>query len=310
MYKVLWFDDDFSEEDIYDEKIILRRQSFQLDAEQAGEFDIEYDPACTFDEFEKKLQTNENVYQAVIFDLKGLNPNDSSDNSVFFKAEKLLRTSKGIIKYVYSNNIDKPDFKVFLEVNFSKGNVFSKAMDCKRLFEKIKCDLDEALDCYQEHIECLLLFNKLYLSGNNRGKMDIVMKDYKEKNESVNINCLRTIIEDMMDHLASIIPNMPQGPKKYNEKVKYIARECYKNINGDPDFNNPKMPFCECPEEVKRCLEFSWNMCNLNSHNQSTNLNIVFPSNYKSYIKDAIFNSFFVTMIWYYGYMTNLMSNE
>lgn len=56
MYKVLWFDDDFSKEEIYDEITKLRRKSFLQDVEQASDFGIDYDSACTIEEFEDKMQ--------------------------------------------------------------------------------------------------------------------------------------------------------------------------------------------------------------------------------------------------------------
>ncbi len=315
MYKVLWFDDDFSKEDIYDEIAKLRRESFLQDVEQASDFGIDYDSACTIEEFEDKMQKNENLYQAVILDLMGLNPNDSSDDSGIYTANNVLNQAKGIIKYVYSNNIDKPKFKDFLKACFQKENIFSKAIDCTLLFEKINSDLNDALDCYQGHIECLHLFNMHYLSGNNRSKMDMVMRGYKEMKDSSSIiadtikNCIRTLFEDMLLKFASIYPGM-SNLKTPNDRLNYIVRDCQEISPKKYDYTKPLVPVSDCPQEVKNCMDFCWNMTNNYSHNNPVVLNCLphgtlYGDYFGPYLNEAIYNSFFVTMKWYYGYMTN-----
>lgn len=309
MYKVLWFDDDFSTEQIHDDdKTKTRREAFLNDAEQANDFGIEYDTACTIEEFENIFQKSENLYQAVIFDIKGLNPNDSSDESGIYKANMLVDKTNGILKYVYSGNIDKPEHKAFLDNYFHKDNIFSKADDIVLLFEKIKSDLDGALDCYQEHMECLQLFNKRYLKGENKTKMDEVMKCYYDSKRTVPLNFIRIIFEDMLLQFASTKqPDVTLDTNKHKERFNYIVRDCHKDINGNFDYTNPKVPYSECPQAVKYCIEFTWNMTNINSHNQPHPA-FLSPSDYEVFSKKAIYNAFFATMKWYYRYMNHLMA--
>lgn len=316
MYKVLWFDDDFSTEQIYDDdKTKTRREAFLNDAEQANDFGIEYDTACTIEEFENIFQKSENLYQAVIFDIKGLNPNDSSDENGIYKANKLVDKSKGVLKYVYSGNIDKPEHKAFLDNYFHKDNVFSKADDIVLLFKKIKNDLDEKLYYYQGHEECLWLFNEGFLnSKDNRGRMDNIMESWvNNESQTILYNDIRHILENMLTTIAMLPQNInmlsymnQNDVESFNSKMYFIT-DAYNEINGKKNYNDPKMPYSKCSHEIKRVLKYLGDLTNRYSHYQNNHPDYLLPGNlqseYDPYFRKSIYNAFYIAMKWFYGYM-------
>ena len=309
MYNILWFDDDFTTVKSDDPIIEARRKSFKIDVEKAKNYDLQYDSACTIEEFEKKIQQNNGQYQVVILDLMGLNPNDSADDSGIFIANQILSKTHGVLKYVLSNNTNNPKFETFIKINFGEDNIFSKAtdVDWDSMFSKIKSDLDGNLYYYIGHEECLQLFNKRYLTGSNKSKMDEAMRCYNDKGKAVPLTFLRILLEDMLFQFAKTKqPHMTLDPNNHRDRLNYLIRDCHTDINGKFDYNNPMVPFSECPQEVKNCIEFTWNMCSNNSHNQLPPA-FLSPSDYELQSKEAIYNAFFVTMIWYYRYMTQMV---
>lgn len=315
MYNILWFDDDFTTEKSDDRIIEARRISFKNDVERSKEYGIQYDTACTYEEFAEKIQKNEGQYQAVILDLMGLNPNNSSDDTGIYKAEEILLKTQGILKYVLSNNTNNPKFKDFIYVKFGKENIFSKATDWDLMFSKIKNDLDGNLYYYLGHEECLWLFNEGFLdSKDNRGRMDKIMKSWvNNESQTILYNDIRQILENMLIKIAMLPQNKDMisytnqnDVDSFNSKMYYITDK-YNEINGKKNYNDPKMPYSKCSHEIKRVLKYLGDLTNRYSHYQNNHPDYLLPGNlqseYDPYFMTSIYNAFYIAMKWFYGYM-------
>lgn len=139
MIKVLWLDDDFAPVNLNEDKgVQLRKKNLQDTAEDAVDYDIDYDPVIDLKEFVQKLETEETHYDAVILDILGLNPDDSTDETIMYKAIEYIKGYHGLLCYVFSNNTDS--HKGFLETHLP-GCYFEKRHSAE-LYNKIKEDVN------------------------------------------------------------------------------------------------------------------------------------------------------------------------
>lgn len=316
MYNILWMDDDFIGPDFNngDDIIKARRVGFIDDVAQAKQFDLEIDPALNIVEFKKKFSSNPDKYQAVILDIMDLNPDDSSDESALAEALRLVEKTN-ILTYVYSNNPDKPGHRDYIKVHIPADHAISKAGNvCDKLYSKIISDLNDENSCFNGHKECLDLLNKGYLS--THGQMKTLLKNI-EDDTYLPFNDMRQILENMLETLtqSGVIPTQTVGNDTYstfNKRMDYVTKQCpTRTVNGRNivDWNNPCVPYSDCRHEIKWILDFMGNITNRYSHYQNANPNFLLNGDllleYNKSIRKIAYEAFFVSMKWYYGYMTS-----
>lgn len=317
MYNILWMDDDFIGPDYTngDDIVNIRRESFRDDVELAKKFGLDVDPAKDIDEFKAKFAQNPQKYQAVILDIMDLNPDDATDESALAEALRIVDKSKGVLVYVYSNNPDKPGHKDYIKVHLPAGHAISKAGSVEKvLYPKILGDLNEELHYFTGHEECFELLNKGYL--NTQDQMKTILKNIKD-DTYMPYNDMRQVLENMLETMvgSGIIPRTSVGNDKYstfNKRMEYITKQCPEiNHNGKKivDWNNPCVSYSDCRHEIKCVLDFLGNISNRYSHYQNANPNFLLSGElleeYSTTIRKITYESFFVAMKWYLGYMTN-----
>lgn len=314
MYNILWLDDDFTGPDYTNGEDIInaRRESFLDDVRKAEKFDLNIDSAKDIDEFKTKFAHYPEKYQAVILDIMDLNPDDATDESALAEALKIVNKSKGVLVYVYSNNPDKPGHKDYIKVNLPAGHAISKAGKVEELlYSKIVNDLSEELHYFTGHEECLELLNKGYL--NSQDQMKNILKNIKD-DTYLPFNDIRQVLENMLDTLvqSKIIPEYISGKDKYmtfSNRMDYITKSCHKNKDGIVNWNQPCIPYCDCRHEIKWVLDFLANITNRYSHYMEKFPNYLLSGElleeYSTSIRKITYDSFFVAMKWYLGYMTN-----
>lgn len=317
MYNVLWLDDDFVGPDYTNgvDYVNTRREGFLDDVAQSKKFGLLVDPALTIDEFRDKFTKNPEKYQVVILDIMDLNPEDSSDESALAEALNLV-SKTSILVYIYSNNPKKPGHKDYIKVNVPADRVISKAGDVgKELYLKIVADLGNELHYFIGHDECLQLLNNGYLTTSSQ--MKSILKNMKDE-IYLPFNDMRQVLENMLETLTQhgVIPSQTMGNDNYStfsKRMEYISRRCpEKKIKDDVKivyWNNPYVPYSDCPHEIKWVLDFMGNITNRYSHYQNSNPNFLLSgellTEYRSSIRKIAYESFFVSMKWYYGYMKN-----
>lgn len=314
MYNVLWMDDDFAGPDFSNGEDIVnvRREGFLDDVAQAKKYGLVPDPAMNIEEFKEKFSRNPDKYQAVILDIMGLNPNDSTDESALAQALKLVEKTN-VLTYVYSNNPDKPGHKDYIKVFIPADHAISKAGNvCETLYAKIVSDLEDANKCFKGHEECLNLLNEGYLSTYIQMKSIL---NHIDDAAYLPFNDMRQVLENMLDTLtqANVIPIQTVGADTYstfNKRMDYVTKQCpTRNVNGKiiVDWNNPCLPYSDCRHEIKWVLDFMGNITNRYSHYQNTSPNFLLNgellSEYNQSIRKIAYEAFFVSMKWYYGYM-------
>ena len=115
-FHILWLDDDFYAQEIddndgrdlaaYSKNNNIR--DMRLALTEASEKGFVVDPVRNFQEFSEKIQSGA-AYHAIVFDLLGLNPNDSTDVYVMPNAWEMVK-DKSIAIYVCSNTPTLPDY--------------------------------------------------------------------------------------------------------------------------------------------------------------------------------------------------------
>lgn len=325
-YKILWLDDAFlpiipNSNDDENE----RREIFQSDVKLATDYNIDVVGVSNYDSFLEKLKDS-GQYQAVIFDLRGLDPDDSLNDYVMPEALEKVKDIPNILVYVYSANKNADKFDIPLRAIRQKGNCFSKASGVELLYEKIISDLNTDLQYYKGREECLMLFNKSFLDPDNRIKMDNIFR-YENEVDHIPYNDMRQILEDMLNQLVKIgdikIREKEDADtyNRFNKRMEYITKSCdYKRdssgniIKGTNDkfvidFNKPLFPFEMCSREIKYVLSFLCDITNKYSHFLEINPKYLRKDEtnmeYNTLIKKSVYIAFYISMKWYYGYMSN-----
>ena len=313
MYNILWMDDDFIGPDLTndDDIVNIRREGFLDDVRKAKKYELNIDSAKDIGEFKTKFAQNPGKYQAVILDIMDLNPDDATDESALSEAIDMVQMCKGVLIYVYSNNPDKPGHKDYIKRKLPAGHSINKAKDVGDfLYSKIVQDLSEELHYFSGHEECLELLNKGYL--NTQNQMKTILKNIKD-DTYMPYNDMRQVLENMLYTLvqAGVIPKTTSGYDTYstfNKRMEYITKQCPK-INNVVDWNNPCIPYSDCRHEIKWVLDFLGNISNRYSHYLNVNPHFLLSGElleeYSTSIRKITYDSFFVAMKWYLGYMTN-----
>ena len=322
IYNILWFDDDFEPinfEEGYSEN--SDREIFLDDVALAEDFGIKVEGVWNLQDFKERIKKS-SKYQAVIFDLRGLDCNDKFNDYIMPEAKEIVDKLPNIEVFVYSSNIHYPKFDITLKKINERGHVFNKGERPNKLYEKIRCVLDGNLHYYKNHPECLSLFNEGVLNHTNRPHMDELLKKLEDKDSLYSpYNSMRQILEDMLDKLQKyrIIRAVDKGDKfeTFNSRMKYLTDEFYsmKDSNGKNilDYDNPKVPYELCRREIKYILKYLKDITNHYSHFLEKNQNYL--KEFDGYgcnllVQQSAYKAFFVAMKWYYSLMHNRPINS
>ena len=313
IYNILWFDDDFEPiniEEAFEENTI--RDAFREDVSYASEYGLNVEGVWNLQDFEDKIKDN-GKYQAVIFDLRGLDHENKFNDSIMPLGYKKVESKPNVEIFIYSANLNDRYFGYYVES--LREHAFNKGRGVEPLLQKIREVLDKNLHYYKNHKECLALFNEGILSQENRPHMDELLRKY-EANDSLYspYNSMRQILEDMLNNLqkCGIIRIADNGDRfeTFNLKMKYLSEDFYlkKNNEGKSvlDYENPKVPFELCRREIKYIMKFLKDMTNHYSHFLEKKQNYL--KEYNVYgcnllIQQSVYNAFFVAMKWYYSLM-------
>lgn len=314
-YKVLWLDDDFQSpidnpEGESEAQINFRRDALLSDAELAEDYGLEVNFACNYEEFDAHLR-DYSRYNAVIFDLRGLDNVNIDNNRVMGKAKDLADKIPGLLEYVYSANIEDPAFDITIGELKDLGRCFSKALGPEQMFQKIKDDLDSSLGYYKGHEECLYLLQEGYIDSENQSKMNNLLQKFSERDPSfAPYNDMRHILENMLRQLVSYKEiKVDKKGDTFNNNLSYIAE--YYEINYDEAGNKqykPLFPLNKCRQEIKYVLKYLGDITNRYSHFLKQNPDYLRQGEvvleYNTLLQDSVYPAFFIAMKWYYGFMS------
>ena len=312
-YNILWFDDDFEPinlDESHEEN--TTRDAFYEDVSYANEYGLNVVGVWNLQDFENKIK-DYRKYQAVIFDLRGLDYDNKFNDSIMPKAYKMVESLPNIEIFIYSANLNDRYFGSYVES--LEDHTFNKGLGVDPLYKKIREVLDNNHHYYRNHEECLALFNEGILSYANRTHMDELLRKYEAKDGLYSpYNSMRHILEDMLNKLQEyrIIRIVDNGDKieTFNLKMKYLAEDYYFKKNADCksvlDYDNPKVPFELCRREIKYAMKFLKDITNHYSHFLEKNPNYL--KEYDSYgcnllIQQSAYKAFFAAMKWYYSLM-------
>ena len=313
IYNILWFDDDFEPinlEEVFEENTI--RDAFREDVSYASEYGLNVEGVWNLQDFKDKIK-DFGKYQAVIFDLRGLDHENKFNDSIMPKANKMVESLPNVEIFIYSANLNDRYFGSYVE-NL-RDHAFNKGCGVEPLLQKIREVLDNNLHYYKNHKECLALFNEGILSQENRPHMDELLRKYETNNSLYSpYNSMRQILEDMLNKLQEygIIRIADNGDKfeTFNLKMKYLSEDFYlkKNNEGKSvlDYENPKVPFELCRREIKYIMKFLKDITNYYSHflKESPNyLQDIDTYGCNLNIQQGAYNAFFAAMKWYYSLM-------
>lgn len=314
-YQVLWFDDDFQpliQNPSEGQKLInYRRGVFIDDVEQARKsFDVI--PVASEKEYYEKLKAY-GRFQAVIFDLKGLD-NENIDNDYVITGAIEAAKKLPLSIYIYSNNTDSEKFDLTLKPFKDNDHCFKKGHGVDDLCEKIVSDLEQEYQHFSGHEECLSLFNNGYLDSANMGSMVSILKNADERQRDLNYlpyNDMRIILENMLNTLTDCDIIKGGGETDFdtfNSRLWYLSEKC-DFTKGKVDFNKPTVPFSDCRIEVKYTLKFLGDITNRYSHYLEENPKYLKEGEtvleYNQYILQMAYPAFFIAMKWYSGFMAN-----
>ncbi len=318
-YKILWLDNDFvpmieAPSSPEEKQINLERSALLDDALLAADYDMKVSFASSYEQFEANKDVF-GTFDAVIFDLHGLDHKDSFNVRVLGAAKALADKYPGLLEYVYSANPDDPVFEITIGPLMDLGRCFSKALGVQPLFTKIKEDLDSKLNYYKGHEECLALLHEGYLDSDLKLAMNALLEDYLlEKSEAIPYNNMRKIMEGMLQKMVDYGDIITGDGEKssFNNRLDYITNRCeeYENEKGKKVilYDRPLFPNEKCSKEIKYVLDFLGNITNNNSHflkDDPTYLRKDEASlEYNILLQKSIYPAFFLAMKWYYGFMT------
>ena len=103
-YNILWFDDDFepiSLDESHEEN--TTRDAFYDDVSEAKDYGLNVEGVWNLQDFKDKIK-NYGKYQAVIFDLRGLDHDNKLNDSIMPKANKMVESLPNIEIFIYSAN--------------------------------------------------------------------------------------------------------------------------------------------------------------------------------------------------------------
>ena len=314
-YNILWFDDDFEpiEQTETDEEN-AKRKTFQSDVINACKtFHFKVTGVSNYEDFCNRLHEISR-YQAVVFDLRGLEKNGEASDIVMLEALRELYEAATLPVYIYSADIEDDHFELLISPMNQQGRCFNKKDSIAPLFRRMKKDLDDHLHVYEEYPECLELFNEGFLDMGNKSNMNSILTGYyKMDSDFLPYNCMRHILEDLFNKLMKL-GIIPENYRTLNQRVDYVTRFYHykKDRSHELDFDNPKVPYAICPREVKRVMNYLADITNHNSHFFESSTSYLRADEsireYKLLLLKSVYPAFIYVMKWYYGFMLKHIS--
>lgn len=289
MIKVLWLDDDFSPVNLNEDKgVQLRKKNLQDTAEDAEDYDIDYDPVLNLEEFVQKLETEETHYDAVVLDILGLNPDDSTDETIMYKAVEYIKGYHGLLCYVFSNNTDS--HKGFLETHLA-GCYFEKRHSAD-LYNKIKEDVNSNSYYYinKEYLRVSIQNGWIERTVVN-SFLDALMKTYVNRDiDCPHGNNMRNVVVPMLERIV-------EEYEKKDPANKGVLTKRGKNDPGRPSDIANNLP--ERDPDSKHMAGALLHMVKANNKQSHEAID----DEERQILFDSDFSTFFLVCKWYYKKM-------
>lgn len=325
-YNILWLDDYFislsnrSDEDI-NENYHKAANGFLRDVRKAEDNGISVKGVTTYKEFAEEFKQNADLYQGVVFDLRGMAMSEGEEASDYVIADaiEIVKQTKPIPMYVYSANTDLDKFEIPIYPIVKAGRAFDKGEGVRNLITKMLSDFDSSYHYYAGHEECLKLFKEGFLAPHQKPRMDDLLKHFDNLSDYYEpYTPMRKILEDMTRKLCEIgLLNLDPKSSKLNQRIKQLAEHChpcvdeYGNpIEGTHDFNNPIIPNSVINQDTKNLFRFLGLMTNNYSHFNPNDSATYYGADYSLNIIKSTYYAFFAAMKWYYTYMHNRSINN
>ncbi|MDE5554353.1 MAG: hypothetical protein K2J10_04125 [Muribaculaceae bacterium] len=324
IYNVLWLDDYFipipKDNNDINENYRRAASGFLRDVHKVEESGIGVKGVPTYEEFAEEFKRNPNLYQGVVFDLRGMANSAGKEASDYVVADaiELVNQIKPVPMYVYSANTDLGKFEMTIRHIVESGRAFDKGELVRNLITKMLSDFDSSYHFYVGHEECHNLFNEGFLDSEQKAVMDEIVKGFSESSLFYDpYNRMRKVLENMLQKLndIGIIKINADSKNSFNQRIRYLCESCYylKDANGaivkdrdgkpKPDFNNPYVSFDICNQETKYLIKFLGDMTNHNSHFITKHSDSYYGAYYNRNVLNATYCAFFAVMKWYYTYM-------
>lgn len=320
-YKILWIDDLFAPlTGNFEEESLRKCANFQQEIAQAKiDYPIEIDSIWDINQFPNYVP-NIKQYQAVIFDLRGLNPDDSKDVLPMPKAFRQI-TDSGVLIYVFSSNIGDRDFNSSTELEELKqsGRCFSRIkgdFDNNRtamqvLLDKIVADLESSLNFYEGHEDCLNIFNEGWLDSAKRSSMDSILSIYYDRNyENLPADDMRIIMEMIAHKLIEIKFLAADTQTKIKQWTKELSRcNPYREADGNivkesngkvkPNYDDPIIHFALCGKDVRVMMAHLALALDQENHY----FKAISDNGVRQHIWSSVYDAFFVVIWWFDWFM-------
>lgn len=320
-YNILWLDDyfvlmsDHKDKDI-NENYRRSTDGFFRDVRKVEANGITVKGVPNFHEFAEEFKRNADLYQGIIFDLRGMAQSSGAEANDYVVADaiELVNQIKPIPMYVYSSNTDLGKFEMTIRHIVESQRAFDKGEGVRNLITKMLSDFDSSYHYYAGHEECLKLFNERFLAPHIRPNMDALLKHFNDLKEFYKpYTPMREILENMTRKLCEIgVLDLDPDEVKLNIRIRYLAEFCHlcKDDNGNPienmpDFKNPIVPYSTINVETKSLLRFLGLMTNSQSHFDPHYSAKYYGVDYNMNVLKATYAAFFAVMKWYYTYMHN-----
>lgn len=312
-YKILWLDDFFAPlTSNFDKEFLNKCANFQEEIAQAKlDYDLEIDSIWDINQFPDYVQ-NIKQYQAVVFDLRGLNPDDSTDLMPMPSAYNQIK-DKGVLAYVYSANTNDAKFSITLDQLKKEGRCFSKGgadfetgrTALEVLLDKVVADLGSSLNFYEGHEECLNIFKNGWLDSDSRPDMDSILSIHHDRNYlDLPAGKMRKIMEMIAHKLieVNVLPSDTQT--KIKQWTRCFCNSYNRSSDGDTpwDYNSPSIPYGLCGRDVRVMMNHLANALDENNHYFKTISN----ERIRQYIWSSVYDAFFVVIWWFDWFMKNL----
>lgn len=317
-YNILWLDDYFAttSKDDTNENYRTAVNGFLRDVRRVEESGIHVKGVSTYFEFAEEFKRNFGLYHGVVFDLRGMAMSfgQEAESEVVAEAINLVKSTKSIPMYIYSNNIDQIEFKITIRGIVEGGRAFDKGLLVGNLIHKMHSDFDSFYHYYAGHEECLNLYNEGFLAIHTKALMDDLLKNFNDlSHASKPYNNMRQILENLTRTLCVIkLIDLDPDSSSFNQRVRMLAEFCHpqKDANNNPipgtlDFNNPIVSYSDMNKETKILLRFLALMTNKDSHFDPYYSANDYGSDFNLSVLKATYHAFFAVMNWYYRFMHN-----
>jgi len=319
-FKILWLDDFFGPiTDVMDEDTRKSHNNFQDKVNELVEDypDIEFVTIYSINQFFDITDLHQ--YQAIIFDLRGLNPEDSQDTLPIHQALEIIG-NKDILTYIFSANTDAGEYTNDINKIRQLGRCFSKNDSDKEynlssyecLMRKVYQELTDSMYLFEGKEECLRIFNNNWVDSSEEtlGWMKNILNTWDKKEVHIlPADDMRKICEMIAKKLIGIGLLPINTPITIKQWTKYFTdsfirkddtgtREIEKDIT-KRDYNNPYVPFVLCDKGVRVMMEHAAATLDNQNHYYSTIKDKII----REKIWNSAFDAFFVIIRWFDWFM-------